>query len=146
MATKRKKKTVKVEEPKPEVKEVKDETLDVKAEREEIYKSWKRLMTIANAQLTKAEQDISSVNASMLAQIVRVLSQSGKVISEYEEHLRKLQEEPEVDEHGEEVMTPEELEMVKVIEDFNTGGGIGEPSQPESSLMDTKSGFNFRRD
>jgi hypothetical protein len=89
------------------------EGMNIKAERENLYKSWKRLVTIANTLLTQAEADPLSVKAAMMAQIVRVLSQSGKILDDYEKHLRKVEEEPVIDEEtGEEVNTPEEEAMM----------------------------------
>jgi hypothetical protein len=118
-------------------------TLDVKAEREALFNSWKRLVKIANTLLTQAELDPLSCKASMIQQIVRVLTSSGKILDDYEKFQRKVEEEPEIDpETGEETITPEEQEMI----DWANNQGKVEGKDTEYKDPDVGFGLNFRRD
>jgi hypothetical protein len=133
--------------------------INIKEKREELYKSWQRLVKIANALLAQAEIDPLSVRASMIQQIVRVLSTSGKMLDEYEKHLKKVDEEPEIDEDtGEEVMTDEEAQLLEQYEKLTAGKfnkqtdsqqqqqADAEPEPTSINDDDLKEGFNYRRD
>jgi hypothetical protein len=152
-------------EPVVEVEEVEPkEGMNIKSERENLYKSWKRLVKIAEALLTQAEIDPLSIKASMMSTIVRVLSQSGKVISDYEAHLKRTEAEPVIDEEtGEEQMSAEDEAM---LAEFNRREALTEeeriaehlaehaklmanpPKKADSEFTDSElsDGLNFRRD
>ena len=129
--------------------------LDINSRREELYDAWQRLFNLANSLLAQAEEDITSVKASMMQQIIRVLTSSGKIISDMEKFKEKVDKEPELDpetgEHKE--LSPEKLAEIQRLEKEyeamkDTEGDYSDDnydSEPETSLMDTKSGFNFKR-
>ena len=89
--------------------------IDLKARREELYDAWQRLFNLANSLLAQAEEDITSVRASMMQQIIRVLSNSGKILDDMEKWQKKVEEEPEIDEE-----TGEEIRH-EIIEKFYIG-------------------------
>jgi hypothetical protein len=112
--------------------------------------------------LAQAEEDITSVKASMMAQIVRVLSQSGKILDDMDKHQKKSAEEPEIDpETGEEVMSDEEAQLLADYEkmsagigdssgeyDYDKAGkGEDEGNKEPTSITDDDlhEGFNYRR-
>lgn len=121
----------------------KTDELETKKKRTDLYNAWDRLFKLADKLLAQAEKDITSVRASMMQQIIRVLSNSGKILDDMEKFQRKTEAEPEVDpETGNEVMTSEEQEILDQFERSKAGYGEANDEADKSG----NSGFKFRRD
>jgi hypothetical protein len=146
------------------IKDSMTEEINLKEKRQELYDTWQRLFALAEKLLTQAEIDPLAIKASMMAQIVRILSQSGKILDDMEKFQKKVAEEPEIDEEtGEEIMSDEEAQLLEDFEkmnagigdssgeyDYKAGSGISgkdEGNKEPTSITDDDlhEGFNYRR-
>ena len=130
-------------------KELLNFNLDIRKKRIELFTTWQDLFSVAKALVEQAKVSPLSVKATVLANCVRILSMSSKMLSEMDTFKKEVEDALERydAETGEETMTDEEKKM---IEDFKEmSRGTLDNSSPDTIAYNRDSsqhGFNFRRD
>ena len=125
--------------------------MDIREKKLELFEMWEKLFKIGKAIVDRAEVDPLSVKASMLAQVVRILDQSSKILKEAKQFQDEVSEalervDPDTGEYYEDDMTPEERAMIKEVEKMGYDGIGDEYSEHDFKEPDIGYGMNFRRD
>ena len=122
---------------------------DIRKRKVELVEMFDDVFSVCRALVDIAKVNPTKIKASMLAQIMRLLTNGSNILKMAESLKEEIKE--DIDREGGEGMTPEEREMVEYIEKMDSGEYSGTQSsndRKDDNYKDpnTGYGFNYRRD
>jgi hypothetical protein len=109
---------------------MKDFDLNIREKKLELFATWEQMFNLCKTIVAQAQANPTKIKSTLLAQAVRILSTSYKILKEADEFKKEIEEELERydEETGEEKMTEDEAEMLAQFEEMKDSLGLYQPN------------------